>query len=151
MATYGNCDDCSFVPLTTTFTPPSHCTEHWTPDYARSVTSDYIDLTRNYTAPDCLPSQYSTQCHTGCNACSVYGLSNVSPGVCPAGYEVAKTVVQASQGNTLLLSVVSRQITLHADLRLQANHRLPPGTRLFSLQAIQMMSEAARAISAVVV
>src|ERR1700712_1616754 len=100
MAGYGDCGDCSFVPLTTTFTPPSHCTQHWTPDYAHSVTSDHIDLTRNYTAPDCLPSQYSTQCHAGCDARSVYGLFNVSPGVCPAGYEVAKTVVQASQGYT---------------------------------------------------
>jgi hypothetical protein len=89
-----SCESCSLVPLTTTFTPPASYTKFWTLSNIEDPASNYILLTRASTPPECLPSQYSAGCRTDCTAQSVYRLSNVSPGVCPDGCKVAKTIIQ---------------------------------------------------------
>jgi hypothetical protein len=89
-----SCESYSLVPLTTTFTPPASYTKFWTPSNTEDLASKYILLIRVFTPPECLPSQYSAGCRTDCTAQSVYRLSNVSPGVCPDGYKVAKTIIQ---------------------------------------------------------
>lgn len=67
-------------PLTTTFTPPTRCSDYWTPVLTLGVVSPTISFTQNVTRAGCAPSGWASCSHCG---------MTISPGICPSGWPVA--------------------------------------------------------------
>ncbi|KAF2732718.1 hypothetical protein EJ04DRAFT_525068 [Polyplosphaeria fusca] len=84
-ATPPSCNDCSIAAVTTTFTPPSSCSQFWTPDGALTVdTQSFQTLTRNATPDECLPTELNKG--PACSQCRNASAVTFSPGVCPDGW-----------------------------------------------------------------